>query len=316
VLAASGGPAAAVAAGLLAAAALGGSVAAGARGRDRALVLLLGLAGCGLSALAAALGTASTVDLSARPVLAGGLAVAASAAVLLAARSGPAVPFGVLGAAGLLAATAQWLHLAAGLAPVRVAGLLCAVLLGGLVFAPRLAIRFARIRGPQLPRTAEELQGDVEPVPATEMSARTAAADGFLTVAVVGAAIVFGCSFPFLIGESVPSTVLAMLVAVAALLRARTFFGAWQRVSLATAGGFGLALGVLVIAHGRWAAALAALGLAFGVSLLAMLRPPGRRLLPIWGHLANGLETLSAAAVLPVLLQLFGAYALARGLVG
>jgi hypothetical protein len=45
-----------------------------------------------------------------------------------------------------------------------------------------------------------------------------------------------------------------------------------------------------------------------------MLRPPPRRLLPIWGHLANWLETLSAVAILPILLQLFGTYAWAIGL--
>jgi type VII secretion integral membrane protein EccD len=302
---------------VVAAGALGGAVAT--RSRDFALTLLLGLAGCGFAGIAAAIGmagTASTVDLQGRPVLVGGLAVAAAATLLLGVRTRPAAPFGVLGAIGLLAAASQWLHLSAAVTPPRVAGLLCAVLLGVLVFAPRLAIRFARIRGPQLPRTPEELQRDIDPAPVAELAARTAAADGFLTVVAVSSAIVFGCSFPFLAGESVFGTLLAVLVAVAALLRARAFLGAWQRVSLAAAGGLGLALTALLIAREMWAGALGLLALGFGVSLLAMLRPPGRRLLPIWGHLANGLETVSAVAVLPVLLQVFDGYARARGLAG
>jgi hypothetical protein len=114
--------------------------------------------------------------------------------------------------------------------------------------------------------------------------------------------------------------VLAALVAVAALLHSRTFLGVWQRVPLAAAGGLGLGLTGMATVDGLpvgvWAGWLVLLALAFGMSLLAMLRPPGRRLLPIWGHLANGLEFASAAAVLPLLLQLFGVYALALGVGG
>jgi hypothetical protein len=39
-------------------------------------------------------------------------------------------------------------------------------------------------------------------------------------------------------------------------------------------------------------------------------------LLPIWAHLANWLETLSAVAVVPILLQLFGVYSWAGGQAG
>jgi ESX secretion system protein EccD len=303
LLAAPARPATVVAA-IVAAAGLAGAAVAR---RDAALVSLLGLAGCGFAGLA---GSLSTVDL----VPAG--AVTGSAVLLLALRAKPAVPFGVLGFAGLVTVIGQWLHLAGGLAPVRVAGLLCAVMLAVLVFAPRLAIRFARIRGPQLPRTAVELQRDIEPAPAAELAARTAAADRVLTVAAAGSAAVLAGSFSFLVAESPFPTVLAVLVAVAALLRARVFLGVWQRMPLAAAGAFGLALTTVLLAGHTWIGAVALLGLAFGVALLGVLRPPGRRLLPIWGHVANGLETVSALAVIPVLVQVFDGYARVRGLVG
>lgn len=307
---------------------LGGAFVAGAQRRNGALILLLGLGGsvfAGLTGAVAVAGPAAVLRLETGPVLVGGLATAVAALALLGARAlrahaAPATPFGVLAVTGSLAGGAQWLHTGVGLTPTRVAGVLCATLLVLLVFAPRLAIRIARLRGPQLPRTAEELQHDIEPMPADTLAARTAAADGHLTVAVVSAAVVFACSFPFLAGGSVAATVLAVLVAVAALLHSRTFLGVWQRVPLAAAGGLGLALtGLTTVAGlpvGVWVGWLLLLALAFGMSLLAMLRPPGRRLLPIWGHLANGLEFASAAAVLPLLLQLFGVYALARGVGG
>ena len=42
---------------------------------------------------------------------------------------------------------------------------------------------------------------------------------------------------------------------------------------------------------------------------------PGRRLLPIWGHLADLLEMWSAVAIVPLLLQLFHVYAHIRDLI-
>jgi uncharacterized membrane protein len=52
----------------------------------------------------------------------------------------------------------------------------------------------------------------------------------------------------------------------------------------------------------------------FVALMMAVTRPVTRRLLPIWGHLANGLETLSALALVPVLVQLFHVYSVASGL--
>jgi hypothetical protein len=115
-------------------------------------------------------------------------------------------------------------------------------------------------------------------------------------------------------------TVLTVFIATAVILRARAFLGAWQRVSLAVAGAFGLATAALAVVWGLPTsgreASFVFLAVVFVLMVLAMMRPATRRLLPIWGHFANGLETVSAIAVLPILLQLFGAYSWARGLAG
>jgi type VII secretion integral membrane protein EccD len=296
---------------------------------DRALILLLGLGGSAFAGLAGALGpegSAGVLDLASLPVLIGGLALALAAGMVLVVRAAmaapaiPFVPFGVLVFTGTLAAVAQWLHLDVRWTPAQVAGALSVVLLGVLVFAPRLAIRLARIRGPQLPRTASELQSGVEPLPGKEIAHRVAYADGHLTIAAVGSAAVFTCSFPFLVADGVFGSVVAVLTATAVLLRARAFIGGWQRVSLAVAGSAGLAFTGLAVmsqlTEQARAASFLVLGLAFVLLVISMLRPPDQRMLPIWGHVANGLELVSALAVVPVLLQLFGVYTAVRGLAG
>jgi type VII secretion integral membrane protein EccD len=201
---------------------------------------------------------------------------------------------------------------------VQAAGLVSTVLIGLLVFAPRIGIRFARIRGPQLPRTADELQYDIEPAPAEQMVRQTAYADGYLTIASIATAVVFTACFPFLIGEGLFPGLLALLVSAAVLMRSRALLGSWQRVPLAVAGSVGLVLFALSLIEPlatNWRGASAfGLALVFFLLVLAMLRPPPRRLLPIWGHLANWLETLSAVAVIPILLELFGVYSWAVGL--
>lgn len=315
--------ASAVAVGLLIAA-----VSSAVRSDDTALILLLGLGGCGYAFLAGAVavaGVGPALDFQGTPILVGCLIFGVTGGLMLCGRAAwapnvPFVPFGTVVAVGAAGAIALWLHQSAGFSTVQASGLVSSVLIGLLVFAPRIGIRFARIRGPQLPRTADELQYDIEPAPAGRTAKQTAYADGYLTITCLASAVVFTGSFPFLVAGGTFPVVLAALLVAAVLMRSRSLLGAWQRVPLAIAASIGLVLLVLGLATGfeqSWrVASVAGLVLVFFLLVLAMLRPPPRRLLPIWGHLANGLETMSAIAVIPVLLQLFGMYAWASGLVG
>ncbi|WP_239155605.1 type VII secretion integral membrane protein EccD [Amycolatopsis sp. FDAARGOS 1241] len=310
-----------VALGLLVAA-----VACGVRSDDQALLLLLGLGGCGFTGVAGAIGVAgldAAFDLQGAPVLVGSLTFALAGGLLIGGRAAwspglPFVPFGTVVAIGVAGAIAMWLHLGAGFTTVQTAGLTSTVLIGFMVFAPRVGIRFARIRGPQLPRTAAELQYDIEPAPAEQMVKQTGYADGYLTIFSIASAVVFTCAFAFLAEQDLFPKLLAFLVSAAVLMRSRALLGAWQRVPLAAAGSIGLvllALSLIAPLEPSWrGSAAAGLILVFFLLVLAMLRPPPRRLLPIWGHLANWTETLSAVAVIPILLQLYGVYGWAVGL--
>ncbi|MFE0023575.1 type VII secretion integral membrane protein EccD [Amycolatopsis sp. NPDC059021] len=302
------------------------AVLAGGRTEDGALTALCALGGCGFAALAGALapaGVTAALDLRALPILIGSLTLAGAGAVLLVARAvwATGIPFvasGTVVATGLAGALAQGLHLGLGWAPARTAGLLATVLLAVLIFAPRIAVRFARIRGPQLPRTADELQHDIDPVPAAEMAEKARYADGYLTIATLASSMFFGCSFPFLVIDGVFGAVTATVLAIAVVLRSKAFLGSWQRVPLAVSGAAGLAIVVVAVAAG-WTGttrliAVLVLAVVFAVLVAAMTRLPPRRPLPIWGHLANWLETLSAVAMIPLVLQLFGVYAWALGL--
>ncbi|MFR9727736.1 type VII secretion integral membrane protein EccD [Saccharopolyspora sp. MS10] len=296
---------------------------------DLALTRLTGFAGCGFSALAgliAADGVPGETAPTPPGVLVAAVGAGAAAALLLvlrrfAARGIPYAPFSTVLLVAVAVIAGVWLGASFGLGIGQVAGVLAAVLFGVVVFVPKLTIRAAFLRGPQLPRNAADLQQDIEPAPADQVAVRTATADRYVSVAMVFAAAVLSGAFPLILAE--PGWIGWALVSVlscAVLLRSRSFLGVWQRVSLAVAGTIGLSLVVLHLARmfpPEWRTALLAGLLVVLFALVkAALRPPMRRMLPIWGHLANIFDTVTALAVLPLLLQLLGVYAWARGLAG
>lgn len=284
-----------------------------------------GLAGCGFAGLAGVIGTGEAATSGLAVVLSGGLA-AVAAAVLVVGRLlfAPALALPPLVAVLLVCGALlgrQWLGAGFDLSAAQAGGLLAAVFLTVVIFAPKIALRAAHMRGPQLPRDAEELQYDVEPAPAEQVHERTVDADGYLSAVTVSVAVVFVAAFPALWSAGTwAGPVLTVLLGSAALLRARTFRSVWQRLAMTAAGVTGLVIAVTGFAGGlspAWRGAL-----LFGLLLVlyalvqAMLRPPPRRPLPVWGHLANIADTLVGLAVYPVLLQLLGVYAWVRGLGG
>ncbi|TDD35327.1 type VII secretion integral membrane protein EccD [Saccharopolyspora elongata] len=296
---------------------------------DLGLTRLTGLVGCafaGLAGLIAADGVPDAAALTPSGIVVGAAGAAVGAAILLVLRRFVAdgIPYAPFITMLLVAAAViggVWLGAGFGLAVGQVAGVLATVLFGVVVFVPKLTIRAAYLRGPQLPRNADDLQQDIDPAPADDVFARTAAADRYISVAMVVAATVFVGAFPFILAEpGWISWAMVSLLACAVLLRSRNFLGAWQRVSLAAAGTFGLGLVVLYFAQefspGWRTVLLLGLLLVLFALVKAALRPETRRMLPIWGHLANIFDTCTALAVVPLLLQLLGVYAWARGLAG
>ncbi len=290
------------------------------------------LFGCGAAAFAG-LAAASAVDgdpagiaVNGASVLAFSVGVIAVVAVLLLAQRTvtphlPLAPMLVVGVTALMAAGVLLLQSASRITAQQTAASAVGILFTVIVVAPRAAVKFARLRGPQLPKTGADMSYDIEPVPAGDVRNRTNEADTYLSVAMLTAALVLPVAFDFtmrLPGWAGWSYVL--VVASAILLRARTFHGLWQRVALTFAGTVGTLMVILRLSHtlppgGRWVL-LGALLATLVPLVIAALRPFPRRMLPVWEYTATFFDIATAVAVLPVLAQILGVYAWARGLFG
>jgi type VII secretion integral membrane protein EccD len=175
---------------------------------------------------------------------------------------------------------------------------------------------------PQLPHDAEELQVDIEPETGTQVSLRVSVATACLDMISVGSALFWAVALWLLTTREHgwAGWLLPLALSLAVLLRARGTNGTLQRVPAVLAGTYGLAL-VLVMRtaqdgpSGR-AVALAVLLAAAVLLLVGAWRLPRARLLPIWGHLGDLLEIITAVSLLPLLLQVLNAYAYFRGLAG
>lgn len=195
------------------------------------------------------------------------------------------------------------------------------VVFGVAVLAPRVAVKSSRLRGPQLPRTGEELSYDIEPAKADVVQARTRDAEAYLTSGLVAAALVL----PVLFGLTmrVPGWsgwTLVATVSVALLLGARAHYGLWQRLALVAGGTIGALMVVLrgseALPDGWRLLLLGGLVALLVALVLAAQRPWPRRMLPIWEYTATFLDVITGLAVLPLLAQVLGLYAWARGLFG
>ncbi|BBB02273.1 hypothetical protein RVR_10127 [Actinacidiphila reveromycinica] len=180
-------------------------------------------------------------------------------------------------------------------------------------FAPRLTLRAARLRVPQLPHNAAELQEDVEPEPQERVERRVRAATSYLDALSVGFAIAFGVVFWFMVHEhGWIGWALPLVFGGAVLLRSRGLTGTLQRVPTVIAAGGGLALLLLqqwtTGGPGQRGTAVALLALTVVALLAAAWRLPSSRLLPVWGHSGDITEMLVAMALLPLLLQLLHVY--------
>jgi type VII secretion integral membrane protein EccD len=310
--------------GIAAAALTAGGVAANRLLRDVSVGLMTGLFGCALAAaagLSARHGMAGIGAPGRADVLLASLAAAAAAAVLLAVGHVPATPFGAVLATAAAAAAGCGLALSLHWDAARASAVLAVAIFLLTARALRVVLRAARLRAPQLPRTAEELQQDIEPEPGERLTRRAALAVACLDSLTIGGSLISATAFIQL--TRTPRWIewtLTAVLAAALLLRSRDLAGVWQRTSLAAGGTFGFALVVETLAAraAPLPATIALFGVlaAAGLLLTAARRPPGSRLLPVWGHAADLLEVASAIALLPLLLQLLHAYAYVRGLVG
>ena len=305
------------------------------RRTDTAIRLVGGLGSCAFAALAglsAERGLPGIIAPGREEVLVAGSCAAVVAAALLAAlpralRAGEGTPGPVLGA---VLATALATVAGAGLALVthwnatRATALLAVAIFVAGGRSVRLVLRAVGLRVPYLPRDAEELQQDIDPEPADRVARRTATALAWLDSLMAASAAIFAVAFIQLLRDPRDTgwtgSALAALLAAAVLLRARGLASLWQRVCLVVSAASGLAALVLALGLAGGPVPLAAASLLLlavaGALISAAGRPPGARLLPIWGHAADLLETATTLALVPVLLLLLHVYAYARNLTG
>lgn len=300
-----------------------GSIADSRMSEDGLVATAAGLGACafaGLVGFAARHGSSGLLTVDRRALMIVGFAVAAAALLVASLGRLSVAVFGTVAGTALCAAVGAAFANAFHAKAVSVAAVLAALLYAATSVNLRIALRFARLRVALLPRTAEELQQDIDPVPEAEVTTRTARAVAQLNALFVTCSLVYVTAFTQLVGQSgwVGKT-LAGVFATTVLLRARALTLAWQRAPLALAGTAGLCLVAVTVARefgsgGRvWVLLLVLL--AASALLVAARRLPGRRLLPIWGQLADTAELWTSIAVIPILLQLLHVYARFRALI-
>ncbi|MCA2217459.1 type VII secretion integral membrane protein EccD [Jidongwangia harbinensis] len=319
----------AISAGVLAAIFFSSALVAGRKLTDGAFALLFSSAASGFAALGASSAFDSDpegIAWTESAVLAGSVACVAVVALLLLLQRTviPGLPFApllVVGVTGLVVIGVLLLRTGSAMTMQRTSATAMALVFVVIVLAPRVAVKLSRLRGPQLPKTGEDMSYDIEPVPSDVVQERTGHADTYLTVAMSSAALVLPVLFSFTM--QVPGWsgwTLVLVVASAILLRARTFLGLWQRIALVAAGTVGYLMVIMRFSDlwtPGWRYALLGGLLAAVVPLvLAALRPWPRRLLPFWEYSATFFDVTTGLAVLPVLAQVLGTYAWARGLFG
>jgi type VII secretion integral membrane protein EccD len=184
----------------------------------------------------------------------------------------------------------------------------------------RTSLRFARLRAPLLPRTAQELQQDIDPEPQSVVARRSGQVVAYLSILFLTTALLADVTCVLLAHQTGwIGWTFALVLSAAVLLRSAAVTIAWQRAPLALAGLVGLASVAVSRTSGAGAAdrSLVLLGiLLVGAGLYAASRlMPGRRMLPVWGHIADLVEMWTAVAVVPLLLQLFHVYSHIRDMI-
>ncbi|MBY8888877.1 type VII secretion integral membrane protein EccD [Streptomyces sp. PTM05] len=312
----------AVGAGVIAVALGAGCVAAARLDADRGTVLVAGLGSIAFGALAGLAyrhGPHGGYAPGLPGVLAAAVCVVVLAAVLLALRPLPLVVPGTVLLTALAAAVGTGLMRATGWHGAQAVTCVAVAMFVLGHFGPRLTLRMSRLRVPRLPHNAEELQEDIEPGSGERIQAQVEAASAYLDTLSVSSALVYVAGFWYMTRESGwIGWLLPLVFAGAVLLRSRGLNRSAQRVPMVVAG----ALGLLTVALARFAPLGTGARLAVVVVLLAAVaavlaaawRLPTGRLLPVWGHSGDLLETITAIALLPLLLQALHAYSAFRSL--
>ncbi|MFJ2008491.1 type VII secretion integral membrane protein EccD [Streptomyces chartreusis] len=237
-----------------------------------------------------------------------GMAGSAGGTVLaVAAVAASAALFSGVLLACLLGTAAGVIGLTAGLGLSETAGSVAALaaLIG--IFIPIISFRLSGLRLPPLPTNAAQLQEGIDPLPARSILTRTAIADRYMTALYMAAgAVCAGCLTALSAGTGWQPYTLGAVLSFLLILHGRGMTSARQRLAVVLPGCYG---GLLLMVAGIWQDGVAARSIVFVISavvcaalIVAAWLVPGRRFVPYWGRAVDLLHSLTAIALLPLVL--------------
>jgi type VII secretion integral membrane protein EccD len=271
-------------------------------------------AACGATAVGAGHRIA---DFGAPQVLVGVSAAAFVSVVLLIALARGIAGFGTVITVCLLTMIGTGIAVGTSLAAPATASVVATAGLAISPLLPSLSFRLARLPLPAIPLDAADLRRETGSIDAREILGRAVRADDYLTGLSGGVALAIAGAAVLLSGAGTSERVLAIVLGLICLLRARLFTGVAQRTLLLTAGGAAL-LAVLVSAtyqaHGLTRIlAFVVPTMAVGLVLFSLaVTLPGRRYSPPLSRTADIFEGLLVLSVIPLALGVMGVYGAVR----
>lgn len=200
-----------------------------------------------------------------------------------------------------------------------VAAVTAALITAARPVLPVAARALARLPVPVVPADLEGFRQESPPVPEASVTSRAAAATAQLSALLAAVvAVLAGCAVVLTRSPGTWPVVLAALIGVSLLLRGRAPIRSRDQRLLYLGSG-ALAVAAVTVRLGqdatpgtRLVVVAAVLAVAV-VAAVAAVRMPGRVPSPLWGRMAEVLEYLVLAAVLPVAAQVIGLVARVRG---
>lgn len=253
-------------------------------------------------------------------ILVGSCAALLAGAVLLVTLGAGLAGFVAVVTIAVLTAVGTGIATGTTLSPAGTAAIVATIGLAIAPMLPALAFRLSRLELPSIPTDAADLRRDTSSLDAGQILGQAVRADAFLTGLVGGVALSLAGAAVIISAHGVSERILAVVLGLICLLRARLFSGRSQRAVLLVAGLIALVAVLVagaVATHGvagMLAFAIPAVAVAIVLSGLAVSLP-GRRYAPPVSRAADVLEALLVLSVIPLALAVMGVYGAIRGAV-
>lgn len=279
------------------------------------LLAMVGVAYAGGSGLMLLAGARSIGAVAAPDLLLAGAGVMLFSALGLLAVGDYAQVFIAALITGLALVLGATMSTAWGATPAAAAAIVAVIVLASMPFHPMMSYWLGGLRTPSLPTGPDDLRSQAAPVTdGAKVLALSERAADFLVALTVAASIAAAGSIVTLITDGgLAPFILAALLSLLVLLRARPLISRSQRLPLLIAGGIGL--GTVALAGFLTTDLALRLGLVAGglgavalISAVYGLGLAGKRISPLWGRLLDIAEILMIVAVVPMAAWTIGVF--------